>query len=354
MTEISESELEAQPDRKDEEKRKGPGRLLIFVVLLIALIGVGLSGYLLYLQEFQNPLSQINEQLLKMDEEITQQKASLSKQIADTELRLDTWKKQDEENISALRKELAVALNEEKNQAAPTDREWVLAEAEYLLRIANHRLLLERDSRGTLQLLRAADASLEELDDFSLHPVRAQLADEIMLMQRIGGVDTQGIFLQLEALKDDIHELPLRLPEFVNRSSEPPISSEQSDIWQQLWSRLQKAIEFRHYEKQGVRPLLSPDEAGYLELNMRLMFERAQLALLRHDDVLYHNSLDDILGWLEMYMNMADPVASQMETVVRQMEEVNIAQSLPDISGSLNTLMKLRRHAQVPAPEPSE
>ena len=55
-------------------------------------------------------------------------------------------------------------------------------------------------ARGSVGLLAAADQIMAELDDFSLHPVRAQLADEMLSLRALGETDLQGLFLRIEAL----------------------------------------------------------------------------------------------------------------------------------------------------------
>ena len=77
-----------------------------------------------------------------------------------------------------------------------------------MLRIANHRVLMEQDANGALTLLLAADQILAELDDFALHAVRARLADEVIALRSVPRDDLQGIYLRVEAMKsllDDLH-----------------------------------------------------------------------------------------------------------------------------------------------------
>ena len=68
--------------------------------------------------------------------------------------------------VYATSSEVTSMLAEAVNQGPPSEREWKLAEVEYLLRIANHRILMERDVVAARDLLSAADAVLNDLDDF--------------------------------------------------------------------------------------------------------------------------------------------------------------------------------------------
>ena len=78
---------------------------------------------------------------------------------------------------------------------------WKTAEVEYLLRVANQRVLMERDVKGALGLLKSADGLLSELDDYAMHDVRAALAEEILRLEQFVSADVSGIFLRLEAVK---------------------------------------------------------------------------------------------------------------------------------------------------------
>ena len=98
----------------------------------------------------------------------------------------------------------------------------------------------------------------------------------------------------------------------------------------------------RRFESD-IRPLLSPEEAVYLELNLRLMLERAQLAALKRDQLIFGRSLETVAGWLLEYL---DPEDSRVRRAVAELEEIgaiSLDQELPDISGSLAALQAVRR-----------
>jgi uroporphyrin-3 C-methyltransferase len=200
--------------------------------------------------------------------------------------------------------------------------------------MANHRLLLERDAAGAAALLRSADAVLVALDDFALHEVRARLAEEILALESLPALDAEGLFLQLEAIKRDIDRLPLRMPEWV---AEPAPPEAPAGVWQALSTELGRLLRFRQFDG-AVRPLLAPEEAVYLELNLRLMLERAQLAGLRREQAIYAQSIAAAAGWIERYLDVETPEVRRVLDGLRALEGVDLAAPLPDVSGSLNAL----------------
>jgi uncharacterized protein HemX len=92
-----------------------------------------------------------------------------------------------------------------------------------------------------------------------------------------------------------------------------------------------------------LRPLLAPEQHRYLELNLRLALEQAQLATLKRQQVVYQQSLQTVRRWL---IDHADPDAPRTQTLLQNVDElmlIELARGLPEISGSLNELLSLRR-----------
>jgi uroporphyrin-3 C-methyltransferase len=237
---------------------------------------------------------------------------------------------------------LRESLSRVARQAPPSTGEWRRAEVQYLLRIANHRLLMEGDVAGALRLLQAADTVLAELDDFALHEVRARLADEIAALERVEGADLQGLFVRLETLKHTVDELPARLPEYVAPEPEAPPAPE--GFWQTLSRELGRLVEVRELEG-AVKPLLAPEEAVYLELNLRLMLERAQLAAVRREQLVYDESLAAARAWVRDYLDTSDPAVRRMLDELEALQGVELDRPLPDVSGSLTALREALRTA---------
>jgi len=230
--------------------------------------------------------------------------------------------------------------------APPVPRDWQLAEARYLLRMANHRLLLERDPAGAATLLHAADEVLRTVDDFAFHEVRARIAAETLALESLPAADAEGLFLQIEAIKGDLDRLPLRLPQL---EPLPPAAVEPVGIWAMLAAEVRSLVRFRQFDG-AVRPLLAPEEAVYLELNLRLMLERAQLAGMRAEQTIYAQSIATALEWVERYLDLETPEVRRVHDGLRALARVSPGAVLPDISGSLNALNAVNAAAGAPVP----
>lgn len=216
--------------------------------------------------------------------------------------------------------------------AVPAD--WQLAEVRYLLRMANHRLQLERDVRGAALLLRAADDSLARLDDPRFTPVRGHIAEELLALEALPGADAEGLFLALEAIKSDLDDLKPRAPSFEPATRPQPAAD---GTLANLWAAVSELIRFRRLDSP-TEALLLPEEALYLELNLRLMLERAQLAALRREQPIYDSSIAEARAWVARYLDPTDISVQRVSEGLAAVAPMELAAPLPDLSASLVTL----------------
>ncbi len=257
----------------------------------------------------------------------------------------------------------AKALNEQSAQlqeqvAHNTDRlgklpgaerqDWLLAEAEYLLRMANQRLQLERDWDGALSMLQAADNVLTETRNPRLNPVRATLAKEMLALRTAPAIDLTGAVLRVQALQEQITQLPwipdrLIAEQPATESEVPAADGDETWYWQ-LWNSvstsLQGMIRIRERSAPVAAPL-TPDQQYYLQQNMHLMLEQAQVALLRQQADLYQHSLKRVGGWLQDYLIVDDERTRAASNALQELQQWNVAPALPDISRSLQQLQTL-------------
>lgn len=84
----------------------------------------------------------------------------------------------------------------------------MVAELEYLVRLANQRLLTEDRPQGALTLLVAADQLLKSMDSADTLAVREVLAKDISALKLVQPVDREGIYSRLGALIPAMLALP--------------------------------------------------------------------------------------------------------------------------------------------------
>jgi uroporphyrin-III C-methyltransferase len=339
---VDSDKTEAEPPTPAPTPRRGGGGVLAALALLLALAGLGGAGYLYFELVHRAPDDAAARQVANLAAEVSRLEQRLALEADRQAAELQALREHQEAVRAGSEAALREALASIARQAPPTAGEWRRAEIQYLLRIANHRLLMERDVPGALGLLQAADALLVELDDFALHPVRAELADEIAALQAVQGADLQGLFLRLETIKNEIVQLPLRAPAFAPAAT-PAAEPADGTLWQAAARQLGDYVRVRRLDA-GSQPLLAPEEAAHLELNLRLMLERAQLAAVRGEQLVFEGSLATADGWVRKHMDLEQEPVPRLLGELDALRRVELQQPLPDISGSLNTLRDVLRN----------
>ncbi|TVS10603.1 MAG: hypothetical protein EA417_18850 [Gammaproteobacteria bacterium] len=241
-----------------------------------------------------------------------------------------------ESTVAGLRRAFSELAGEVAKAAPPDSREWRIAEAGYLLRIANQRARLERDLRGAHALLVAADGVLAEIEDFSLVPVREALVEAKADLAAEPAVDRIALYLELESIALSIDAMPLQPPEF----RPPPAvtqAAREDGWWPAVEHRLLALFDFRRHRDDPVRPLLTPDASFWWHHNVRLKLSQAQLALLRGDQEVWEASLLDAANWVREQPGY-DAVSSNLEALSERAVRV----TAPDISEPLRRLERLR------------
>jgi uroporphyrin-3 C-methyltransferase len=321
---------------------KPRGRVLGGLGLLLALAALCGVGYLYYLLVFLGSSDELDARLGRLEASLPEIRRDLAAGRDAQAEEIESAVAAQQASLDETRRALLGALNEVTAAAAPAPREWKIAEVEYLLRIANHRVLMEGDVEAALQLMGAADVILEELDDFAYFQVRAQLADEMLALKGVRGSDLQGVYLRLEAMKTSIGELPVRLPDYFRPASSADASAEAEGFWSALAAELSGYFQLRRFDG-ATKPLMAPEENAYLELNLRLAMERAQLAVLRRNQLVFERSLSSAREWILEFLDPDDPGVQQVAEELDALSALKLERDLPDVSGSLTALLELRR-----------
>lgn len=229
-----------------------------------------------------------------------------------------------------------------------------LYETEYLLRIANLTLIQQQNIPTTLALLASADERLHRLNDPALAKVRAAIAIEITDLKAVPKIDITGIYNELNAL---IRQIP-QLPTFpVAISSEVTLETQRNEpenqvnlSWQERFSKslddLGQLIIIRRHN-QAVKPLLPPEQLGYLEQNLRLMLQQTQWALLQGKQDIYQNSIQQAIDWIREYFNPHDATTEPMLAKLTELEQIEIKTDLPNINQSLEVLRSVIARSMV-------
>ncbi len=301
------------------------------LALILAIVALLVSAYLgytlitrrgLYSASVSSGLEHLAEQSAKSQGAI----AAMTQQLIALKQNQDT---------------LQAALEKVTNEFGKGRRKWLLAETEQLLVIANHRLQLSHNVELALAALRAADQDLNQLADPRYFPVRRALAGEIGRLESLGRVDVSGMALRLGDLAQHLDGLPLAANSHSIARPTPTPATQRSQV-QTMWHDLISLVRIRRTSNLRM-PLLPPDEKYFLRQNLRLMLYGAQTALLQGNAAVFDQDVTAARRWIKDYFDSSATSVQAAETDLGQMLNSPFRSKLPDISGSLELLRRIRR-----------
>ncbi len=221
---------------------------------------------------------------------------------------------------------------------------WLLAEAEYYMQIANAQLQLADNPKLASLALQLADEKVAQLANPALIGIRRAIADELRALDAIESPDIVGIALTLSSLAGVVDGLPL------NRTVEAPDAAPvevapgltgMDRMFASLRRTASEMVSIRRTD-ESVRPLIAPEAQYFLRANLALQFQAARIALLRGEQPLFDQSLDDAASWLNSYYDAESvPVRNALQTIGEMRQNVTPV-AFPDLSESLRLLREYR------------
>ncbi len=182
-------------------------------------------------------------------------------------------------------------------------REWILAEVEYLLRSGGHRVNLAGDTKSAVYALRAASDRLHDLGDARYSPVRDQIAEEVAELRQVGMPDIEGIAFELQKLSKRADTLPLPpsgVERVVAQVKEDPTELDARDVADQLFQSLKSLVKT---EKSDGTPLVRPGKPTRKQLSaseaLRLNLQGARLSVLRRDQQTYSLQMENTVKYVQ-------------------------------------------------------
>lgn len=320
--------------------------LWLFIIGIIAALSYGALYALRYFEQQTSTINSLREQL--------------DQQSVASETRYQVLEDTLEKELLQQQTELQTHLNELAEQLDSSNArilalssvnrdDWKLQEAQYLLRLADQRLLLEKDSQNALALAISADDVLREVNQADLVSVRKSLAEEISVLKMAGIIDREGIFLRLSALSTQIDAIP-----FIEPLGQQPLVLLEEEInpnetWREKLSRyalgvlnrLSAYVRVRDHG-QTINAVLPPEEQRFLQQNLRLMLEQAQVALLRNEKGIYRESLIKAQNWINQYFSLN----AQARAVLDELQSLLNEEIAPELTNFTNTSAALAEYIE--------
>ncbi|MFN3918906.1 MAG: uroporphyrinogen-III C-methyltransferase [Methylohalobius sp.] len=349
----------------DEYEEEGLSRLgfWIAVVLVILLLSLGGAGYYLFqmLRAEQAGLGgqvgKESQRLIDLTHQITalqKEVATLHAQVARLEgaegTRQQQWQamlsdqsRVFDEKLAALSKQLELShaqlkthLDSLQQQLNRTKSAVMIADAEYLLNVANQKLRLVGDTNSALKAMETADELLRLAGDPALFRVREVLAREIAALKAIESPDVVGISAQILALEEQIKSLPLRLPHMGRVAPKP---GEEDKGLLKDWKEVLTIR--RRQTDRPVEAILTPEEVEAIRHALVLKLETARLAAVRGEPLLYRTSLEAAEKWVNEHFDTQAQSVAEFTAQLQAVSKRPVAVEISEVGQALQLLRNL-------------
>ncbi len=332
----------------------------VVLAVFLALVAIGVASYpayVIYRQQASDPddampsrVAQL-QQLQQEQQKLESRSSNLGNSLDNLGRKLVAIEQKQSADLDALQVKLLATFESRiadlQNQDGTTSRDWLLAEVEYLLRMANQRLLMERDPAAALGLFMAADGIIADSQGLTAFSLRQAMATDMARLEAVEGLDEEGLYLRLSALIGQVKHLkqrklaynaPVEVDDFPVQDS--TFIGGMLEFANKVLSRITSLVDYRRDEME-VTPILPPSEEYYLRQNLILKFQVAQLALLENSGEVFSVSLGESDRWIEKYFDAEHSATIAMRAGIEDLMTINVQQELPDVSVSLREVRTL-------------
>ena len=368
MSETEQNIIEAQPrdsegkpdQTKSPAKQKTisqPGRGLAILAIIVAAGSLSVSGYFGWQAKILKQQTLLTGQhqaafkagVEQLQSQMARQQAALRDAVAGVQpiqnQLYDVQKREERlvERVDGASRRL-------KDLEGSSRDQWRLAEVEYLMRLANQRLLMGTDISSAHSLLQSADEIIKELDDYSLFQIREALAEDMAVVRAISNFDQETTYLRLQALAGLIPRLQLlddqRLKVSHDNNAEITSFTPETTGWQEkaksilldTWQRFIGLFRINTQREKPVEALLSLEQEMMIRQNLRLIIEQAKLSVLTREPAIYRSSIEQAKEWITHYFTLGGEVRTFMLAELDELLTIKVITDLPDINRSLEAL----------------
>ncbi|WP_395280685.1 uroporphyrinogen-III C-methyltransferase [Klebsiella variicola] len=339
-------ETTPQPENNDKKKAGNKTSLALSAIAIAIAIAAGIGLYGLNKQQAtrQNATtSELSGQLAALQKAQESQKSELEGIIKQQADQLSQAKHEQEtltKQLDELQQKVAVISGSDA-------KTWLLAQADFLVKLAGRKLWSDQDVTTAAALLKSADASLADMNDPSLIGARRAITDDIATLSAVSQVDYDGMILKVNQLANQIDNL--RLAD--NNDDDSPMDSDSDELsssiseWrvnlQKSWQNFMDSfITVRRRDETAV-PLLAPNQDIYLRENIRSRLLVAAQAVPRHQEETWKQSLDNVSTWVRAYYDTDDATTKAFLDEVDKLSQQSITMTVPETLQSQALLEKL-------------
>jgi len=284
----------------------------------------------LEIKSLRNQISSLKEEQIESNNKVE----DATKSIEESESQFKS-------NLNSINKNLQIALHQRLYQS----NDWILLKARYYLELAEINSKWSNELDSTATLLHEADLLLANIHEPSILNIRQEIAKETAALQLIPKLDITGLISQLNAIIDNIANLPLK-PTISPIADEKAIANvnDGSSSWRNSFKNsiglLKNLVIIRH-QKEDILPLPSPTYEAMLREEIRLNLTIASWALLHNENGVYVNNLKEVLNDINRSFDLNAENTKAVIKKVQNLQQIKIPQQKPIIEQSLKIINQL-------------
>jgi uroporphyrin-3 C-methyltransferase len=336
------------------EKQGKRGVKLAGIAIVIAIAFGGALAFKLQqqAQDYEAKIAQLEAKIDSakntISSQMTQVKEETINQATTVAHKAEVVLGQQQKSIESL--QLAVA---DVKGRRPND--WLLAEADYLVKLAGRKLFLEHDVVSATRLMESADQRIAALNDPSLVSLRQAMANDITKLRSVPLIDRDGLVLRLTSLQQSVDTLPLAnailpdAPEEVKKEVSQDLYDWQDNLKTSLKNFSENFITFRTRDG-NVIPLLSPEQHFYLRENIKSKLETAIRSVYKEQGEIYQLSLSTAEQWSKSFFDNDDNSVIEFNKSLGSLSQQNIQVNYPvklETQSQLSDLINERLRREV-------
>jgi len=296
---------------------------------------------------------------------ISAQKERLNTQMAQVDLQEENLIKQQHafasQESKLVKERLQMEDREQELRAIVVDirerigrsgNDWMIAEAEYLIRLGINKLQLGSDLLTAQAAFELADQRLADTADPAWTGTREQLARDIAKLAAFDMPDFTGLNSRLTVLSEQVSDLKMLSADagsILTKDDDEAVDSAEEKTWdtlgRDLWKGIQNSVRIRKRD-EPIQAMIAPEHQYFIYENMKLLLETARLGLLKGDHQVFSDSLIKVDTWLGDLFDQEDSGTLSMKVALSEMVAVKINPQLPDITLSLK-VFKSRQSVEV-------
>ncbi len=232
-----------------------------------------------------------------------------------------------------------------------------LAEVDYLLRLADAKLKLERNVATARLALDVAQQRLKAINESSMASVQTMLGEAIASLRGVQLPDLSALAHKLAEMEKEIGDLPLQItsdvPDIKNRVKPATTATVSADADRSWWDRTSEAVwnQFKgivviRRVRSDAPPLIAMEEEFFLRQNLRLELETMRMALLRGDAEAYQDSYELADNWTQTYFDTQDARVATFLAELKALQAVEFNPYIPDLAGVNQAFRDAMTHRQ--------